>query len=167
MTNLTEWLSIVGAVTGPIGAIAGVAGILSSIYCLRQIDRMNSLNLRMEKARVVNKVQVAIDELNTICEKASQSRTQRLTVQGLGQSREMQKWKEQMERYKKQADELSHRFSNLKTIYTDHPPTRLESDISKIHLVEVQVQSLADRLKICIGEDNVARVKLHRAGVSA
>lgn len=163
-TNLADWLSLIGAITGPIGAIAGITAIIATIYCLKQIERTNSLNLRMEKARVANKIQVAIDELHQLCDKANQSRIQRYNLQGMGQSRESQKWQEQMSRYKQQADELSFRFNGLKTVFTEHNAARLESDISKLHLVEVQIVSLADRLKICISEDNVARVKLHRTG---
>lgn len=146
------------------GVATGVAGITIGVLAHRKIERLKGVDLRMEKARIVNRNTVALNDLMDVCEKALQSRIACLTNQGLAKSAAMSKWREQHQSYRGQIDDIAYRLEKYSKNYTEQTMERLESDISKLQFIEEQIKSVADKCRFVIAEDNALRVRMHRAG---
>lgn len=159
-----DW-ALIGGITGSLGMVTGAAGGIIALMCLHRMERVKASDLRMTRSTAENKVQVSLAELSELCDKAYNSRTQRITLEGgLSKSLETQKWKEQIERYKQQIDELSRQFERLKRDAGQDSLARLERDTAKLQLLELQINAFIEKFKNLIAEDNVARMKLMRTG---
>ncbi len=162
-----DW-ALLGGITGSVGMVTGAAGGIIALVCLHRVERVKASDLRMARLTAENKVQVALAELTELCDKAYHSRTQRITLEGgLSKSLETQKWKEQIERYRLQIDEISRQFERLKKDSRPDSLQRLERDTAKLQLLELQTNAFVEKFKNLIAEDNVARMKLMRTGYGA
>lgn len=141
-------------------AIAGVIGATTGIISLIKVSRLKSLDLRMERGKVINTIQVKLDGLNDLCQKADQSRIYRFAAQGLSQSGSMEKWKQELEKHKKTIKDLSDEFAAIKGEKISG--NKLEDNILKLHGIEERIKSLLDDLKASIAEDDAARDRLFR-----
>lgn len=143
-----------------LSGIAGIVGAVTGIISLVQVKKVKSLDLRMEQGRLRNAVQIGLDNLNDLADKANQSRIYRFSAQGISQSGAMQKWKTDFEKKKNDIQELSQKFSTLKneTVFG----AALEKNILDLHLIEEQIKSITSDFSSSIAEDDVARDRLFR-----
>lgn len=154
-TSLLNWLTGLDW-----SAIAGVIGAVTGIISLVKVSKLKSLDLRMERGKVINTIQVKLDGLNDLCQKADQSRVYRFAAQGLSKSGSMEKWKKELEKHKETIKNLSDGFSALKDEKVSGD--RLEKNILELHSIDERIKSLLDDLKGSIAEDDVARDRLFR-----
>lgn len=150
MANLYNSLS---ALTGIIGAVTGIISLV-------KVNRLKSLDLRMERGQLINAIQVKLDGLTDLCKKANTSRTNRFAAQGLSKSGSMEKWKKEYKEYENRAKALLNQFTDLNDKKT--PNKKLEENILQLHFVKEQARSLIESLEASMAEDDVAREQLFR-----
>jgi len=155
MMNFLDWISGLDW-----SVIAGVIGAATGIVSLVKVSKLKSLDLRMERGKVINTIRVKLDSLNDLCQKADQSRVYRFAAQGLSQSGSMEKWKKELERHQEAIKDLSDGFSILKDEKVSGD--KLEKNILELHGIDEQIKSILDDLKSSIAEDDVARDRLFR-----
>ena len=155
MMNFLDWISGLDW-----SVIAGVIGAATGIVSLVKVSKLKSLDLRMERGKVINTIRVKLDSLNDLCQKADQSRVYRFAAQGLSQSGSMEKWKKELERHQEANKDLSDGFSILKDEKVSGD--KLEKNILELHGIDEQIKSILDDLKSSIAEDDVARDRLFR-----
>jgi len=141
-------------------AIAGVIGAITGIISLVKVSKLKSLDLRMERGKVINTIRVNLDNLNDLSQKADQSRIYRFSAQGLSKSGSMEKWKQEFEKHKETIKNLSNRFTILKDGKLSGD--KLEQNILELHGITEQIKSVIDALQSSIAEDDVARDRLFR-----
>jgi hypothetical protein len=141
-------------------ALAGIVGTATGIISLVKVNRLKSLDLRMERGQLINTIQVKLDGLTDLCKKANSSRIHRFAAQGLSNSGSMEKWKNDYKDYENRIGIFLNRFSDLKN--KKHPSRNLEKNILELHSVKEGVCSLIDNLEASIAEDDVAREQLSR-----
>jgi hypothetical protein len=146
-------MNILSGIAGIVGAVTGVASLL-------EVRKLKSLDLRMESGRLLNTIQIGLDSLTELKEKANRSRINRLAAQGLAQSGSMQKWKEDFEKNKQIVHYLSEKFLALKNRKVSSK--KLEAYILDLHLIEEQVKSMTSGFDVSLAEDGIARETLFR-----
>lgn len=153
--SLLDWISGLDW-----SAIAGVIGAVTGIISLVKVSKLKSLDLRMERGKVINTIRVQLEGLNDLCQKADQSRVYRFAAQGLSKSGSMEKWKKEIGQHKEIIKDLSGGFSILKKEKVSGD--RLEKNILELHGIDEQIKSIIDDLKGSIVVDDVARDRLFR-----
>lgn len=143
-----------------LSGIAGVTGAVTGIISLAQVRKVKSLDLRMERGRLLNAIQVTLDGINDFADKANQSRVYRFAAQGLAKSGSMQKWQAAYEKDKQSISDLSEKFLSLKDSTVS--AGKLDSHILELHLIEERLKSLTDGFAASIAEDDVARDRIAR-----
>jgi hypothetical protein len=140
--------------------IAGLIGALTGIISLVKVSKLKSLDLRMERGREINTIQVKMDSLNDLCKEANESRVRRAAAQGISNSSVMEKWKIDHKEHEENIEALSKQFLALKDKRFSNK--NLEKNILELHHIKEQVCSLIDNLGASIAEDDVARERLFR-----
>jgi hypothetical protein len=146
-----------------LSGIAGVVGAVTGVISLVEVRKLKFLDLRMERGRLLNTIQIGLDNVKALGDKANQSRVNCLAARGLAQSGSMQKWKEDFERNKQAIENLSGKFLTLKNDKASGKG--LEAHILDLHFIEEQVKSLVSGFEGSIAEDDVARDQLARMRV--
>jgi hypothetical protein len=141
-----------------LSGIAGVIGAVTGTISLIQVKKLKSQDLRLERGRLVNALQVNLDDLKGLAEKVNRSRVYRFAAQGLANSGSMQQFQADFEKNKKAIQELSQEFLILKTV--EASGKNLEEQILHLHLIEEKLKSLIAGFEASIAEDDVARDRL-------
>ena len=112
----------------------------------------------MTRGQLVNTIQVTLDNLNDLSQKADQSKKHCFAAQGLFQSGSMQKWKDKIEKDKQFIKSLIEKFLILRE--RELSGRKLELDILELHRIEQQIKSLTEDFMSSMKEDDAARDRI-------
>jgi len=161
IVTIAELMSIVALFAGITGAITGVRS-------LKKVDALKSLDLRLECGKPLNSVEILLENLPELIDKANQSRTNRLAAQGLSRSGVMDKWKDTHQISMSLIKKFSDQYKALKEKDNlNNPPKELKNYLLEIDLLEGKINSLIGDLNNSISEDDIARERLFKMKAEA
>jgi hypothetical protein len=150
-TESPDYMTLAGIITGIIGALTGIISLV-------EVRKLKSRDLRMDRGRLQNTLEVSFGDLKSLLEKANKSRISQYAARGLSKSGSMEKWQLTYKQIITDIDNLSIQFAALKrdSSYSKN----LDAEILALHLIDERVKSLIGELNTSIAEDDKARAKI-------
>ncbi|MCF8466947.1 MAG: hypothetical protein K9G33_06055 [Sneathiella sp.] len=147
-------------IASAVAILTGIVGSITGIVSLIKVNKLKSLDLRMEHGRLQNIIQVRLDDINKLCEKADSSRKAIYSARGLTNSGSSEKWKAEILENKSKIGKLSEQFSKQKTVTSPLSIQNLEVRVIELHNIEQQIKFLTEAFKASIAEDDVDRERI-------
>lgn len=156
MSN-TEMLSYVGALTGVIGTIAGIAGSVMGYFSLRRTGEIKALELRLELVKAATDVFQKIDSVGDLLARAKKSRDAVAAATGMYHSGARQVWLRQFEADHESLNSINESFDELNVDFSSFSLRELERSISKLYGLRTFLDGIAQRNAQLIAEDDLSR----------
>ena len=153
-----SWLSILGAVTGAIGTISGVAGAILGFKGYRRANAVKALDLRLELRKTVSDARSGVEALPELMGEADRSRKAVLNARGMFNSSARTVWEKSYAADLKQVDSLKGEFPSETEDYArmnDH--AQLESSLVDMHSLTHRIDELKAKYENELAKDEAAR----------
>ncbi|MEE1676259.1 hypothetical protein SNR37_001591 [Agarivorans aestuarii] len=158
--NLLEWVNYAAFIAGVIGSIAGVIGVCIALKSHRKVEKIKSLDLRIELKRSINEVRSILDDSEKLLPRANKSRLRVLSATGLIRSGQRDKWDAD---YAGDLNKLKHfaiRFSRAEEQLSLESYDALEQKLDVVDQLKYEVLALKATYKEAILSDDNERERL-------
>jgi len=153
-----HWISYAGIVTGVIGSISGIAGMVLGIVSYRRTNRIKQMDLRIELRRSVNKVTADLDTLSELLPYADKSR--KAVAAATGNSGALVVWTTAHEKDSAIIEPYRQSIKAMDTTYDNLTPEQLEAKLSEAHKLSLGIQKLMDKYRAALASDDKERDRL-------
>lgn len=157
--NPSPW---VGAVTGIVGCLTGMAGAVMGYISYRRVSALKALDLRLELRRSEVDAQQASQELVALIAKANASRVAVAAAKGMLNDSAMDAWKQQVKQDREQASRLRDNFPSPLPAYTGLSHARLEARLIEVHALSRTIQGLMNWYRSELAADDRDREHIQR-----
>ncbi|BCO32865.1 hypothetical protein TspCOW1_29680 [Thiohalobacter sp. COW1] len=157
-----HWTSYVGMAAGAIGAISGVIGGILGIVSYRRINKLKSLDLRLELRKAVKDLYRKHREISELVDYADRSRAAVMAATGRRSSGSMQIWQENIEKDLQYLEGVKDDYPAEEADFTELLPEELESQLIEVHDKEQKLDELASNYKSEIALDDETRRDIRR-----
>lgn len=154
------WLVYLGAITGVIGTVSGVAGAFFAFKALHRTGELKELDLRLELRRTEATLQAEIRSLGPLLETAKQSRKRLAAAQGNYHSGATAHWLSDWSTDQAEANALLADASVLDIDCSQFTQAQLESRLIAVHRLRNEVLRLSMKYHDSIANDDVGRTQL-------
>ena len=156
-----EQLALLGAITGTIGSISGIAGAWIAYVSYRKTEQLKSIDLRGELGKLLVDLQQDIESLPAQIENADRSRERVTSAVGGRSSGAMQKWKAEVEADRLKIPGLNEALSVLRNAPPSRSLTSIQSSIVEAYRLQSSVRELQERYRSALAKDDQLRAQLH------
>ena len=148
-----HWTSYVGMVSGLIGAATGIAGGIMAYKSSREVNKIKSLDLRLELRKAVTDITTSYTNLNGLIDSANKSRISMAAATGRFHSGMMELWNNELETDKTTIAQIGETIPTDEEDYKDLNTAELEAKLVDVHRLQGEVTQLADKYHAAMDED--------------
>ena len=158
---MSDWLPIVGAVTGVIGAVSGLVGAVLGYKGYRRAHEGKALDLRLELRKAESDVRAIVEALPDLMEHAKVSHQNALSAAGLARGGVMTAWMQDWEADQKALRSLQ---EVLRSSDNDHAEAtnhaQLESHLVSVHTLTTKAKQLQTKFEKELRKDDKDRDRI-------
>ncbi|HEX4333429.1 MAG TPA: hypothetical protein VH040_14900 [Usitatibacter sp.] len=163
MADQPTIFGIVGAITGGIGAVCGIAAIVVSTMSYRRVSEMKSLDLRLELRKVLKEIDADEGALHGLLEHAHESHVRVLNATGRNRSGEEQAFEEAFQSDKGSlASMAASRPRVNENGLNRYSSVELERYIADLHGYGLSLARLSEKYQSILASDDERRRDLRR-----
>ena len=153
------WFVYIGAITGVVGCLTGIAGAVLAYLAFRRSGNLKSLDLRMELRRTLAVLQSDSSDLEPLLRSAKGSRSALAAARGYRDGA-MVAWLKQWETDAEHARELVATAASYNVDLSAFTQGQLEQHFSSVHKLQLQIGKLTAKYQASLSADNAGRTQL-------
>lgn len=154
-----HWTGYVGMVTGIIGAITGITGAIMGYISYRKSCNLKALDLRLELRKAVSDINLDLNKVRDLIEKANKSRHAVNAARGI-RGGATEKWSAEIKADRSATAALSQRAPKPESNNNTMDVKELEAELVSIHRLQGEIQRLADKYYEALRADENNRKEL-------
>jgi hypothetical protein len=146
--------------TSYVGMLTGIVGIGVALFSNWKVNKIKSLDLRIELKKLALNTQSNLEQLEELMELANRSRINMSAALGRTGSGQMVKWKDDYQKDILIKDDLLKRAPDITKKYLNLTPHELEDNLIELHDYAGKVIYLCDKYKQTIKKDEEDGIQL-------
>jgi len=139
--------------TGYVGMLTGIAGIGLALFNNWRVNKIKTLDLRIELKKLVLNIKSNLAQLEELLELANRSRTNMTAARSRTSSGDMIEWKDEYQKALSVKDTLLRNAPDTTNNYLNLSPSQLESKLIEFYDYSGKINVLCDKYKQEIKKD--------------
>ena len=139
--------------TGYVGMVTGIIGAIMALISNRKINRLKTLELRLDLRKAVNDIHTELPQLRDLIDKANRSRRNVAAARGMSRSGQMGIWENEIKADRTKIGEIFRRAPKVESTYDKLNVRELESELVAVHQLQGEIRTIREKYREAIRLD--------------